>query len=139
MLFRSTETADLVLDLATLKPAPGEHTLALYSGYVVKYRNNPGAVVVAEAAQKKAEHEAATLAAEAKKLADAINGVPAEKRAAAELAAKTAVEKLKIAETAKTNAVNRMKIATESAAPKDIADILVSEPIRVRVLPVEKK
>jgi hypothetical protein len=134
-----TETADLVLDLATLKPAPGEHTLALYSGYVAKYRNNPGAVVVAEAAQKKAEQEAAALAAEAKKLADAVNAAPAEKRAEAELAAKAAAEKLKAAEAAKTTAANRMKAATADAAPKDIADILVSEPIRVRVLPAEKK
>lgn len=134
-----TETADLVLDLATLKPAPGEHTLALYSGYVVKYRSNPGAVLLAEAAQKKAESEAATLAAEAKKLADAVNTAPAEKRAEAELAAKAAADKLKAAETAKTAAANKMKSATTDAAPKDIADILVSEPIRVRVLPVEKK
>ncbi|MBM3877161.1 MAG: serine protease [Verrucomicrobia bacterium] len=134
-----TETADLVLDLATLKPAPGEHTLALYSGYVVKYRNNPGAVVLAEVAQKKAESEAATLAAEAKKLADAVNTAPAEKRAEAELAAKAAAEKLKAAETAKTAAVTKMKSATADAAPKDIADILVSEPIRVRVLPADKK
>lgn len=134
-----TETADLVLDLATLKPAPGEHTLALYSGYVVKYRNNPGAVVLAEAAQKKAEQEAATLATEAKKLADAVTTTPAEKRAEAELAAKAADEKLKAAEAAKTAAVNKVKAVTAEAAPKDIADILVSDPIRVRVLPADKK
>ena len=134
-----TETADLVLDLATLKPAPGEHTLALYSGYVTKYRHNPGAVLLAEAAQKQAEQEAATATAEAKKLAEAVNTVPAEKRAAAELASKSADEKLKAAEAAKTAAVNRVKAVTAEAAPKDIADILVSEPIRVRVLPAEKK
>ena len=134
-----TETTELVLDLATLKPAPGEHTLALYSGYVVKYRNNPGSVLLAEAAQKTAEQEAATAAAEAKKLADAVTAAPAEKRADAELAAKAAAEKLKIADAAKTAAVAKTKSVTADAAPKDIADILVSEPIRVRVLPVEKK
>lgn len=134
-----TETAELVLDLATLKPAPGEHTLALYSGYVVKYRNNPGAVVLAEAAQKKAEQEAAAAAAEAKKLADAVTAAPAEKQAEAELAAKAAAEKLKDAEAAKTAAVTKTKSVTADAAPKDIADILVSEPIRVRVLPADKK
>jgi len=134
-----TETAELVLDLATLKPAPGEHTLALYSGYVVKYRNNPGAVVLAEAAQKEAEQEAAAAAAEAKKLADAVTAAPAEKQAEAELAAKAAAEKLKDAEAAKTAAVTKTKSVTADAAPKDIADILVSEPIRVRVLPADKK
>lgn len=134
-----TETADLVLDLATLKPAPGEHTLALYSGYVVKYRNNPGSVLLAEAAQKAAEQEAATAAAEAKKLADAVTAAPAEKRADAKLAAKAAAEKLKVAEAAKTAAVTKTKSVTADAAPKDIADIVVSEPIRVRVLPADKK
>ena len=123
---------------ATLKPVPGEHTLALYSGYVTKYRHNPGAVLLAEAAQKQAEQEAATAAAEAKKLAEVVNTVPAEKRAAAELAAKSADEKLKAAKAAKTAAVNKVKAVTAEAAPKDIADILVSEPIRVRVLPADK-
>jgi hypothetical protein len=46
---------------------------------------------------------------------------------------------LKAAETAKTAAANKMKSVTAAAAPTDIADIVVSEPIRVRVLPAEKK
>ncbi len=133
------ETAELVLDLATLKPAPGEHTIALASGYVAKYRHNPGAVVLAEAAQKKADQEAAALAEEAKKLAAEVNAAPAEKRATVENAAKAAGEKLKSAEAAKAEAAKRMKAATDAAAPKDIADIVVSEPIRIRILPADKK
>lgn len=132
-------TAELVLDLATLKPAPGEHTIALYSGYVAKYRHNPAAVLLAEAAQKKAEQEAAAVAAEAKKLAAEVTAAPAEKRAAVEATAKATEEKLKSAEAAKAEAAKRMKAATDAAAPKDIADIVVSEPIRVRVLPADKK
>ncbi len=133
------ETAELVLDLAALKPAPGEHTIALASGYVAKYRHNPAAVLLAEAAQKKAEQEAATFAEEAKKLAAEVNAASAEKRATVENAAKAAGEKLKSAEAAKAEAARRMKAATEAAAPKDIADIVVSEPIRIRVLPADKK
>lgn len=132
-------TAEFVLDLATLKPALGEHTIALYSGYVSKYRHNPAAVVLAEAAQKKAEQEAAAAAAEAKKLAAEVAAAPAEKRAAVEIAAKAAEEKLKSAEAAKADTTKRTKAATDAAAPKDIADIVVSEPIRVRVLPADKK
>lgn len=134
-----TGAADLVLDLAALKPAPGEHTLALASGYVVKYRHNPDAVILAETAQKKAEREAAALAEEAKKLAAQVTAAPAEKRAAVENAAKAASEKLKSAEAAKAEAAKRMKAATDAAAPKDIADIVVSELIRIRVLPADKK
>ncbi|MEQ2005800.1 MAG: PPC domain-containing protein [Limisphaerales bacterium] len=132
-------TAEFVLDLATLKPTPGEHTIALYSGYVSKYRHNPAAVILAEAAQKKADAEAAAVAAEAKKLAAEVTAAPAEKRAAVETAAKAAEGKLKSAEAAKADAAKRMKAATDAAAPKDIADIVVSEPIRVRVLPADKK
>ena len=132
-------TAELVLDLATLKPAPGEHTIALYSGYVAKYRHNPAAVLLAEAAQKKADAEAAAVAAEAKKLAAEVTAAPAEKRATVEATAKATEEKLKSAEAAKAEAAKRMKAATDAAAPKDIADIVVSEPIRVRVLPADKK
>ncbi|NBR84328.1 MAG: serine protease [Proteobacteria bacterium] len=133
------ETADLVLDLATLKPAPGEHTVALASGYVVKYRHNPAAVILAEAAQKKAEQEVAAVAAEAKKLSAEVTAAPAEKRAAVETAAKAAEAKLKSAEAAKAEAAKRVKAATDAATPKDIADIVVSEPIRIRVLPADKK
>lgn len=132
-------TAEFILDLATLKPALGEHTIALYSGYVSKYRHNPAAVLLAEAAQKKADTEAAAVAAEAKKLAAEVTAAPAEKRAAVETVAKAATEKLKSAEAAKAEAGKRMKAATDAAAPKDIADIVVSEPIRIRVLPAEKK
>jgi len=131
--------AELVLDLAILKPAPGEHTIALYSGYVAKYRHNPAAVLLAEAAQKKADAEAAAVAAEAKKLAAEVTAAPAEKRATVEATAKATEEKLKSAEAAKAEAAKRMKAATDAAAPKDIADIVVSEPIRVRVLPADKK
>ena len=132
-------TAELVLDLATLKPAPGEHTIALYSGYVAKDRHNPAAVLLAEAAQKKADAEVAAVAAEAKKLAAEVTAAPAEKRATVEATAKAIEEKLKSAEAAKAEAAKRMKAATDAAAPKDIADIVVSEPIRVRVLPADKK
>ena len=132
-------TAELVLDLATLKPAPGDHTIALYSGYVAKYGHYPAGVPIAAAVQKKADEEAAAAAAEVKKLVAELTAAPAEKRAAVETASKAAEEKLKSAEAAKAEAARRMKVATDAAAPKDIADIVVSEPIRIRVLAADKK
>ena len=132
-------TADFILDLATLKPAPGEHTIALYSGYVAKHGHYPAGVPIAAAVLKKADEAAAAAAAEAKKRAAEVTAAPAEKRAAAESAAKSAEEKLKSAEAAKAEAAKRMKAATDAAAPKDIADIVVSEPIRILIKPAEKK
>ena len=132
-------TADFILDLATLKPAPGEHTIARYSGYVAKHGHYPAGVPIAAAVLKKADEAAAAAAAEAKKRAAEVTAAPAEKRAAAESAAKSAEEKLKSAEAAKAEAAKRMKAATDAAAPKDIADIVVSEPIRILIKPAEKK
>ncbi len=102
------ETAEAVIDLAALKTPPGDYTLALYGSAVSKYRYNPGAVPVAEAALKKAEQELA----EAKKL-DA--------------------EKQKQATATMTSATQRMKAVTAAAAPTDTVEIIVSQPIRLSV------
>lgn len=117
------ETAELVLDLAALKTAPGEHTLALYGSAVSKYRYNPAALPLAEAEQKKAEERLAAAAAAAQQLA-----------ATDAAAAKTAAEKQKQAEAAMAAAASRMKAVSSAAEPKDTVDILVSQPIRLRVL-----
>ena len=117
------ETAELVLDLAALKTTPGEHTLALYGSAVSKYRYNPAALPLAEAEQKKAEERLAAAAAAAQQLA-----------ATDAAAAKTAAEKQKQAEAAMAAAASRMKAVSSAAEPKDTVDILVSQPIRLRVL-----
>jgi hypothetical protein len=102
------ETAELVLDFATLKTPPGDYTFALYGSAVCKYRYNPAAVPAAEAALKKAEQELA----EAKNLA---------------------AEKQKQAEATMASATKRMKAVTTAATPADTVDIIVSQPIRVSV------
>ena len=121
-------TGEVALDLAALKTPPGEYTLALYGSAVSKYRYNPAAVALAEAAEKKAQQEAAVAADEAKKIA-----------ATDASAAKVAAEKQKQAEATMAEASKRMKTATEAAAPKDTVDIFVSEPIRLVVKPADKK
>lgn len=115
-------TAEVVLDLAVLKPLPGDYTIALYGSAVSKYRYNPAAVPLAEAEQKKAEQLAANAAAEAKKVA-----------ATDANAAKVAAEKQKQAETLMADATKRMKSITTLAEPKDTVDIIVSQPIRISV------
>ena len=126
-------TAEVPLDLAAWKTLPGEYTLAFYGGSVTKYRSNPGAVKTAEEAQKKADQAAAAAATAAKKLADEALAAPADKKAEADRVAKAAAETQKVAEAAKTEAANRLKAANEAATPRDIADVVVSEPIRILV------
>ncbi|MFT5467157.1 MAG: hypothetical protein ACI8UO_002261 [Verrucomicrobiales bacterium] len=129
------ETHEAEIDLAALKVAPGEYTVAFYGGGIAKYRYNPDAVKVAEEAQTKAEKEAAAVAEEAKKLAAGIAGAPDDKKAAQEAAAKAAAEKAKLAEATMAKATTKMKAVTAAAAPKDIVDIYVSKPIRIVVKP----
>jgi hypothetical protein len=117
-------THELALNLAELKIASGDYTFALQSLGICKYRYNPAAVPLAEAEQKKAEQTLAAAAAEAKKLA----ATDAE-------AAKKAGEKQKAAEAAMTAAMSRMKSVTTAANPTDTVEILISQPIHVRVKP----
>lgn len=131
-------TAQLELDLAALKTAPGEYALALYGGSVTKYRYNLAAVKAAEEEQKQAAAEVAELTAQAKQLATDAQAAPADKKAEAESAAKAAAEKQKGAEARKAEADKRLAAANAAAAPTDIADIVVSEPIRIVVKPADK-
>lgn len=117
-------THEAVIDLAALKIAPGDYTLAFQSLGICKYRYNPAAVPLAEAEQKKAEAALAAAAAEAKKVA----ATDAE-------AAKKAAEKQKQAEAAMTAATSKMKSIATAANPTDTVEILISRPIRVSVKP----
>lgn len=129
------DTHEVTLDLAALKVAPGDYTLAFYGSAVSKYRYNAAAVPLVEAAKKKAEEEAATLAANAKKLIADASNAPADKKSDAANAAKIAVEKQKQAEATMATMTQRMKTVTEGATPKDTVDIIVSKPIRISVKP----
>ena len=47
--------------------------------------------------------------------------------------------KMKAATNALTESKEQLKRATDAAAPRDIADIVISEPVMIRVKPAEKK
>lgn len=131
--------SEVTLDLAAMKTPPGEYALILYGSAVAKYRYNPEAVRLAQEEQKKTEREAIAIAEAAKKLAEEAKAAPPDKKSEAENTAKAAVGKQKSAEAAKADAARRMKAATEVAAPKDIVDIVVAEPIRILVTPKDQK
>jgi hypothetical protein len=123
-MFDVSLTADgsqAVLDLAALKPAPGDYLIAFYGSAVAKYRHRLDDVTAAEDAVRKAEADLKAIAAEA---AQAAEGV---------------AERQKAAEAALAAAKERLKQATAVAQPRDIVDIVVSEPIAIRVKPAESK
>lgn len=127
------EKTEAVVDLAALKTQPGDYLIAFYGGAVAKYRHNPEAVTAAEAALKKVKEEVTTLEAESKKLTEEAKTAPADKKEAAAKAVADVTTRLKAATAALTAADAQLKNATAAAQPRDIVDIVVSEPITIRV------
>jgi hypothetical protein len=133
------DRTEAILDLAALKTPPGEYLIAFYGSAVAQYRHFPEAVPLAEKELADAEREVTELAEEADRLAEVAKTVSEEARAEAQQAAAEAQMRHQKA-VAKAEAANqRLKVATEQAQPKDIVDIIVSEPISIRVHPAEEK
>jgi hypothetical protein len=94
---------------------------------VAKYRHQPDAIETARLLQQKVEQEITSLADEAR-------------RNAGDAAALEAIgTRQKAAQAALTAAMNQVKQATDRAQPQDIVDVLVTEPVILRVLPTETK
>lgn len=129
------DSSEVVLDLAQLKPAPGIYTIAFYGSAVAKYRDNPEAVTEAETALQKAQEAASLAKEEAVRLEQQVTSAPEGEKQEAQTAAKNATDQQKAAEAAVTAAEKQLKAATTKAAPKDIVDIVVSQPIKIRVVP----
>jgi len=106
----ASTTSEATIDLAALKTPPGEYTIAFYGGAVAKYAYDPDGVARAQRAHDLAVESAKTAATD-KADADAIV----------------------------TTAAAKLKAATDRAVPQDTVDIVVSEPITIRVTPAESK
>jgi len=135
----TADQSQAILDTAALKTAPGDYLIAFYGGAVAKYRHQPEAIAVAEEAHKKAAQELMVIEAEMKKLSEAAKVAAAEAKPEADKAVEAATAKQKTATAAVAAAADKIKQATAAAQPRDIVDIVVSEPIKIRVNPAEKK
>ena len=140
LIFRLTgDSAEASVDLAKLKVAPGEHTIAFYGGAVAKYSHHPGAVSIAEAVLAKLKDESAELAKQATQLASSVKTAsPAEKQNL-EASLKKVTAKQAEMKTSVAAATRRVSDAKKLSRQKDIVDIVVSQPISIRVQPAEKK
>ncbi len=135
----TADKAEATLDLATLKPAPGDYRIAFYGSAVAKYRYNPEAVARAEEAHRSAMLDLQAIEAEAKKAAEVAKSVTPVGKAEADKAVAMIAEKQKAATAKVAAAAALVAKTTEAAKPKDIVDIIVSEPIAIRVKPAETK
>ena len=134
----NSEKSEVTLDLSQLKTLPGEYQIAFYGSAVAKYQYNPKAVTAAETALKQSQEMAAALEKEALELAKIAKSSSKDQETNANKLAQTASTKHK-AMAAKVVANDKMlKLATAIAKPKDIVDIVVSKPIRIRVIAPEE-
>ena len=131
----TSDTCQAVIDLEKMKTSPGDYTIAFYGTAVSKYQYNPTFVSATEKERMKAQDEATTRAVEAKDLIEKASAASAQTKEIAQKAAESAAAREKLASAALAKAVQRAKKASEQAQPSDIADIIVSQPIVIRVLP----
>ncbi len=135
----TADTSQAVFDLATLKAPPGDYLIGLYGSAVAKYRHRPDLIAAAEEARIAAEQEVKALEAEAQKLAEESSTASAESLPGIQMAAEMIAARQKAAVAALAAAADQVKKANDASQPKDIVDIVVSEPIAIRVKPAEKK
>jgi hypothetical protein len=131
--------SETVLDLAKLKTPPGEYLIAFYGGAVAKYRHNLAGVVQASEELSVADAALAETQAEASKIKTRLAVATADEKASLEQTLAGLIEK-EARDAARVKAGNaRVQSATAISKPTDIVDIVVSEPIRIRVHPREAK
>jgi hypothetical protein len=126
---------ETTVDTKALNVTAGDYTIAFYGVAVPKYRYHPESVVQAEAETKQAEALANMLAEELKKNQEALASAAAENKAVVEQQIAELNSKKQAADMALQTANNKLKAATDRAAPRDTAEIVISEPITIRVLP----
>jgi len=133
----TADTAETTIDTAALKTPPGDYQIAFYGSAVAKYRYNPEAVTATEQALNQAR--------EALQQADQqLQQATSTAAAAAEDAKAAATQQLEAAKTTQAVATQAVKTAeaahkaaVERAQPRDTVDIVITEPISIRVKPAE--
>jgi hypothetical protein len=132
------DSSEVTFDLKKLKTPAGDYAVAFYGTAVAKYQYFPEAVTFAETALNRAKTEVQTLKAELQTLTKSAETATDAEKAKLQQAVQSATAKQKTAEQTVSTAEKNLKNATAKAKPKDIADIVVSRPIRIRVTEAKK-
>jgi hypothetical protein len=131
----ASPTAEGIVNLASIKPTAGDYTIAFYGTAVAKYRYNPLGVGLAENEVRKAEVEVQRIAEVLAQQTLALASSPAEKKSEVEQSIASLNTQKQAADAALIAASNHLKNVTAQAAPRDTAEIVISEPVTIRVLP----
>lgn len=135
----AAETSDITLDTAALKTPPGDYLVAFYGSAVAKYRYNPDGVSLAEQDLKNAEAEAASAVADVQKRTEELAAATEEQKAERTQLLDAAKMRQTATEAVNAAATAALKAANDKATPRDTVDIVITEPIAIRVLPAEAK
>ena len=133
----NAKQSNAVIDLARCKPQPGEYVVAFYGSAVAKYESGSNAVLLAEEKQKRCKKKSNELAAEVRRLTAAVKTADPEEKKKLQKQFLAVQSQVKSARLALTNSTKALNAAKRAAAPKDIADIIVSKPIRIKVVPAK--
>lgn len=140
--FDASLTADLTqvkLDLKKIKPAPGDYSIAFYGSAVAKYQYNRQAVTTWKNEVEKISQEIGRLESEAKRLEKLTGAVTAAQKKKTEDKLADVKTRLNAAKQKLISSRKELSRAETAAKPKDIVDIIVSRPIRIRVLEPKKE
>jgi hypothetical protein len=133
-----SDQVEAVIDTAALKIPPGDHALAFYGAAVAKYRYNPTDVEGSERVLKEAQEAANAVGQEVEKLNAQASQGTAEAKEAAMKQLQESQKKKEVAQQRVQKMTAKHQAAKEKANPRDTAEIVVSQPIRIRVKPAEQ-
>jgi len=132
------DTAEAVIDLAALKTKPGDYQIAFYGGAVAKYSYCPEMKAGIEAELEEAKKGLADLQAQEQTATEQLKTAADDAKPDIEKTIAT-LKSSRTAKEAEIKAIEKqLQDATRRAAPKDIVDIVVTPPIKVRVTAAEE-
>jgi hypothetical protein len=130
----SAANSQATVNLSSVKPAPGDYTIAFYGSAVARYRYNPLAIPLAENELKKAQEQQQKATEILMQKTQALSSIAAEQKAAAEAEVAEATKQKQLADTQVTAAAEKLKQINQQASPRDTAEIIITEPVSIRIL-----
>ena len=126
--------SEATVNLGAIKPPAGEYTIAFYGSAVAKYRYNPLAISLVEKELKTAQEQQQKAIELVMQKTQAVASAAVEQKAAADAELADAIKKKQEADALVTAAQEKLKRTNEQASPRDTAEIIITEPVSIRVL-----
>lgn len=133
-----SDHSELTIDLSKYPLKLGDHAIAVYGGAVAKYQYFADSVVSAEEALEGLRLQEMQLSQRSAELQRKLGAVEEPEKSGLEIEAQSIEDSIKSLQKKITEAERTVKQCTDRAKAKDIVDIVVSEPIHVRVVAKDK-